>query len=45
MLKRIIDWLFGTKLPCCYGYRFRAKPGDRVKCPHCGLPYIFAKFV
>jgi hypothetical protein len=43
MLKRIIELLFGAKLPCNHA-RFRAKPGNRVKCPHCGLKYIFARF-
>lgn len=46
MFKRIIDFLFGAKLPCgCGFYRFRARPGGRVSCPQCGAVYVRAKKV
>ena len=45
MLKRIIKFMFGAKLPCGCGYRFRGKPGDRVDCPKCGLEYTLMRMV
>lgn len=45
MLKRIIEFLFGAKLPCGCGYRFRVKLGDRRTCPRCGNVYTRVKFI
>ena len=46
MLKhKILNWLFGMKLPCCKGRRFRRKLGSRVKCIDCGRMYRKVFFI
>ena len=46
MFKRLIDKLFGTKLPCgCTNKRYRRKLGDRVVCPVCGRSWTLMRFI
>ncbi len=43
MWKKIIEFLFGAKLPCCVKGRHRAKPGSRYVCPRCDTSFFWAK--
>ena len=45
MLKRIIEAVFGAKLPCGCGGRFRMKLSKNVTCPKCGNTYFRVRFV
>ena len=42
MVKRIVDYILGVKLPCGHG-RFRGKPGKHINCPICGTGYTYFK--
>ena len=44
MFKRIIDWLFGAKLPCGHG-RMRSKLREHKTCKRCGNVYFRARFI
>lgn len=44
MIKRLIDFLFGWKLPCGH-VRCSAKLGVTMMCPVCGTGYFRARFV
>ena len=45
MWKRLIEWLFGAKLPCGHGKRVRMRSGRRTSCPVCGNGYFLARFI
>lgn len=43
-MKRIIDFIFGMKLPCCRKKRYHRRLGGRVSCPQCGRVYTKYKW-
>ena len=43
-LKRIIEFLFGAKLPCGHGSRKRRKLGNLATCSFCGSVYRRVRF-
>lgn len=43
ILRRLIDFIFGAKLPCGH-CRIKASMGTRVTCPYCGEVYVRVKF-
>lgn len=45
MLKKLINRLFGSKLPCGHGKRIKAVPGTRANCDVCNRSYLMATWL